>query len=74
LHDVFGADQIGHGFHAERFTMFYPKSQSAHWTVAVIASMPSCFDPHSDAEPTGPCEDIVAASRIESVSFRRDPR
>ena len=70
---VFGEGRPGHGFHGERFTMFYPLSRSAQWSVAVIASLPSCFDPHSDAVPANPCEPTNRESRVESVTFRRDP-
>lgn len=74
LATVFGPGRIGPSLHAERIQMFYPHSRSKRWSVAVIAAMSSCHDPHSDAEPPpGPCTPIEDASRVETITFRRDP-
>lgn len=76
LRGIFEKDRlVVPSLHGERETTFYPTSTGARWSVAVIASLSRCRDPHSDAEPPpGPCEKLSAGSRVETITFRRDPR
>jgi hypothetical protein len=74
LRDIFGEDRPSRGPHGERTTIFYPPSREKRWSVAVIADLSRCWDPHSAAEPPpGPCEPLHAGSRVEKLALRRDP-
>jgi hypothetical protein len=76
LRGIFGNDRpVVASLHGERETVFSPPSSGPKWSVAVIASLSPCWDPHShDAPPPGPCEKLTAESRVETITFRRDPR
>jgi hypothetical protein len=76
LRGIFGTDNlVVPTLHGERESISYPTSMGARWSVAVIADLSCCRDPHSNAEPPpGPCEELNAGSRVETTAFRRDPR
>lgn len=74
LRVLFGPDEAipaGSGLHGERSTIFSLPVQGGG-RLTVIASLPRCFDWHSEEHaPRVKCEEPHAGSRIEKITFSR---